>query len=146
MNKAAAELAEKQDALREAEKRLAEVNRDLDPERIERLRKAQEGAEAELERAKAEVERLGAELAPLRAERDAALRVIAEATQHQARAEALKLDLEDLESKRDHLSQERDRLRGEVELEHEKLTSTRNAIHSAETERDRALREQLLRM
>ena len=39
--KAAGELADKRDALREAEKRLAEVTRDLDPERIDQLRQKQ---------------------------------------------------------------------------------------------------------
>lgn len=133
--KAAGELAEVIGALREAENRLAEVNRDLDPERIAQLGKAREDAEAELDR-------LSAALEPLRAERDAAHRVIAEATQHQARAETLKLYLEDLQSKRDNLAEERDRLRGEIELEQDELTATRNAIQSAETERDRAHQDQ----
>ncbi|MCC5983615.1 MAG: AAA family ATPase [Rhodobacteraceae bacterium] len=138
---AAGKLAEANNALRDAEQKLADVNRDLDPERIERLTRDRENAESELERVKVELDRLHTDLAPLRAERDTALRIVAEAAQYQARAEALKIELEELDNKRHHLTEERDRLRGEVELEHEELSATRNAILSAEAERDLAQKE-----
>lgn len=84
------------------------LNRELDPERIARLRD-------DLERAQSELERVLETLEPLRAERDAALRVIAEAAQVTSRIEMLKLQDQELQRRVERLNEDADDLAGEVE-------------------------------
>jgi uncharacterized coiled-coil DUF342 family protein len=84
------------------------LRQELDPERIARLREEQE-------RALSELERLVSQLEPLRAERDAALRIIAEADQLTARIEVMKLQEEEILRRIDRLNDDADDLAGEVE-------------------------------
>ncbi len=138
---AAGKLAEANDALREAEQKLAQANRDLDPERIERLKKEQAEAETELERVRAELDRIRTDLDPLRAERDAALKTVAEAAQQTARTEALKLEVEKLRDEQSRVSDELHALGNAIEVARDELEDGRREARDAETERDKARQE-----
>jgi predicted nucleic acid-binding Zn-ribbon protein len=108
----AAEAAGKLEAVRtelaDKQAEIEKLNRDLDPERIARLRDEQEKAQSELARVLESLE-------PLRAERDAALRVIAEAAQVTSRIEMLNLQEQELQRRIERLNEDADDLAGEVE-------------------------------
>jgi len=124
---AASNLAAAKQELKDAEARLEEVNRELDPERVNRLRQQQQEAERELDH-------IRNELAPLRAEADVARRAITEVQQNMAHAEAVKL-----EAKR--LKDECDRLSGEaVELQ-DQLKQARDELGPLQVEREDAKRQ-----
>lgn len=96
---AAGALAGRKQEVADLEKEMDRLRAELDPERIERLRRERADVEAD-------VARVQGELAPLRAEHEVALRRIAEAGAIQARVEALKVETERLEERREELLDE----------------------------------------
>jgi hypothetical protein len=103
------------------------LRRELDPERISRLKAEQANAQRELDR-------LLVELGPLRAERDAALRIIAEGAQQTARAEGLTIEIARLDHERQQVEARLDALRAEtagIEATRQELTRLRDAISAA---------------
>lgn len=94
--KAAGELTEIETQLSEKREELDEIEKRLGPERIAELERRKEALEREL----AAIEE---KLEPLRAERDAALRVVAEAKQLEARIATLRGEMEELQHEIEHL-------------------------------------------
>lgn len=117
---AAGALAGRKQELADLEREMDRLRSELDPDRIERLRRERAEVEAELTRVQGE-------LAPLRAEHEVALGRIAEAGAMQARVEALKIETTRLEEQREELLDE--------------AAETREAVARAGNERDAALRE-----
>lgn len=116
------------------------LRRELDPERISRLKADQANAQSELDR-------LLVELGPLRAERDTALRIIAEGAQQTARAEGLTIEIARLDREREQVEARLDALRVEtagLDAARSELMRLRDAISAAEQSLETA-REQEVR-
>ena len=131
---AASERAERQQELVDARDELERLRNEIDPERVARLKREQAEAEAELAA-------LIDQLDPLRAERDAALRAIAEVAGAQARVEALRIEADRIEQESDRLDEERDNLRSEAKAAADDLARARADLDDASRARNEAVAE-----